>query len=110
MSKQQQPRRKHVPQRTCIACRQSGGKRGLTRLVRTADGSVEVDPTGKQPGRGAYLHPTQACWKRALDGRMIGRALRTQVSKENQAALIAYMAGLPEGEEEEDAQTSMDEA
>ena len=53
-------RRKHVPLRTCVACRQVAGKRELIRLVRTEKG-VEVDKTGKKAGRGAYLHQRQAC-------------------------------------------------
>ena len=91
------PKRKHVPQRTCIACRQVEGKRGLLRLVRTETG-VEVDPTGKKAGRGAYLHPTQACWRAVMRGNRIEQALRTQITPENRQALLAYMASLPEEE------------
>lgn len=91
------PRPKHVPQRTCIACRRVEGKRGLVRLVRT-DAGVEVDPTGKKAGRGAYLHPYQACWRMALRGNRLEQALRTRMSEENRQALIAYMATLPESE------------
>jgi predicted RNA-binding protein YlxR (DUF448 family) len=94
-NKQQPLRRKHVPQRTCIACREVAGKRGLIRLVRTGDGRVQIDPTGKQAGRGAYLHPAQACWRLALENRQIERALRIKIDKEDRAALEAYMKGLP---------------
>jgi predicted RNA-binding protein YlxR (DUF448 family) len=73
------------------------GKRALIRLVRTATG-VEVDPTGKQAGRGAYLHPYQACWRIVLRGNRIEQALRARMSEENRQALIAYMATLPESE------------
>src|SRR5688572_21393040 len=45
-------RPKHVPQRTCVACREIDAKRGLIRLVRTPEGTVDVDPTGKRAGRG----------------------------------------------------------
>jgi predicted RNA-binding protein YlxR (DUF448 family) len=48
-------RPKHVPRRTCVACRETDAKRQLIRLVRTPEGTVEVDPTGKRNGRGAYL-------------------------------------------------------
>jgi predicted RNA-binding protein YlxR (DUF448 family) len=95
-----------VPQRTCIACREVAGKRGLIRLVRTHDGRVQIDPTGKQAGRGAYLHPTQACWRQALENRQIERALRIKIDKEDRAALEAYMKGLPAPVEE----ASRDEA
>lgn len=88
---------KHVPQRTCIACRQVAGKRALLRLVRTEEGVV-VDPTGKLSGRGAYLHPYQTCWQAVLRGGRIEQALRTRLSDENRKALVAYMKTLPESE------------
>jgi len=88
---------KHVPQRTCIACRQIAGKRALLRLVRTEEGVV-VDPGGKLPGRGAYLHPYQNCWQAVLRGGRIEQALRVRLSEENRKALLAYMATLPESE------------
>lgn len=88
---------KHVPQRTCIACRQVAGKRALLRLVRTEQG-VEVDTTGKLSGRGAYLHPYQDCWQTVLRGGRIEQALRTRMTEENRQALLAYMATLPESE------------
>lgn len=67
---------RHVPQRTCIACRQSDAKRALTRLVRKDKDRVAVDPTGKQAGRGAYLCHNPACWKMAIQRRSIERALK----------------------------------
>jgi predicted RNA-binding protein YlxR (DUF448 family) len=88
---------KHVPQRTCIACRQVAGKRALLRLVRGEQG-VTVDPTGKQAGRGAYLHPYQSCWRAVLRGGRIEQALRTRMSEENRRDLLAFMATLPESE------------
>ena len=82
--KQKQPaRRKHVPQRTCFVCREKRDKRQLTRLVRTPDGSVLVDPTGKQNGRGAYLCDDLACWDKVLsNGRLLNQALKTTVTTE----------------------------
>ncbi|MSQ31582.1 MAG: DUF448 domain-containing protein, partial [Dehalococcoidia bacterium] len=50
-----QPRARHTPQRTCVACRRTGDQRTFVRLVRAADGAVQVDEAGKAPGRGAYL-------------------------------------------------------
>lgn len=94
-------RRKHVPQRTCIACRQTGGKRALIRLVRTDQG-VQVDPTGKHAGRGAYLHPNRRCWEAALASNRLAGALRTQLSADSRAALQEFMATLPEEEESDE--------
>lgn len=102
MAQQQPQRKKHVPQRMCIACRQGAGKRQLVRVVRTANG-VEVDPGGKLAGRGAYLHPWRRCWQQALDGRLLQRALRTQIQAEALSVLRAYAENLPEDEEEENS-------
>ena len=55
VSKKPVQRVKHVPQRTCVGCREVLPKRKMVRLVRTSDG-VQIDPTGKLAGRGAYLH------------------------------------------------------
>jgi hypothetical protein len=68
--------KKHHPQRMCIGCRQSRDRWDLIRLVCTADGRVEVDPTHKRNSRGAYLCPVPACWHTALKRRSIERALR----------------------------------
>lgn len=87
-------RQKHIPQRTCIACRQIAGKRTLLRLVRT-DAGVMVDPGGKLPGRGAYLHPDRNCWEIALRSRRLEQALRTSLSPEDRRSLAGYMDTLP---------------
>jgi len=71
-------RPKHIPVRTCVACRRTDAKRGLFRLVRDADGRVAVDPTGKRAGRGAYLCHDPACWEQALKRRGLERALRIE--------------------------------
>ena len=88
---------KHVPQRTCIACRTMAGKRGLIRLVRI-NGCVEIDTTGKRSGRGAYLHPVRACWQTGIESNRIEQALRTKLSVENRQELVEFMQGLPERE------------
>jgi uncharacterized protein len=85
------PRPKHVPQRTCVACRKAGAKRGLVRIVRDSEGRVAVDPSGKRAGRGAYLCHTPACWEQALKRRGLERALRVDaLHPEDRAALEAY--------------------
>ncbi|HKP52762.1 MAG TPA: YlxR family protein [Chloroflexia bacterium] len=86
------PRPKHVPQRTCVACRTTGAKRGLIRIVRGTDGSVEVDETGKKSGRGAYLCHNSECWEKALKSKLLEYALKTPISKEDKAALQTYSA------------------
>ncbi len=87
-------KRKHIPQRTCVACRTVRPKRELVRVVRTPEGSVAVDETGKQNGRGAYLCPTRACWETALSEGLLNRALRTNLTEEMKARLGEYAADL----------------
>jgi predicted RNA-binding protein YlxR (DUF448 family) len=96
--KKQSPRVKHVPQRTCIACREIAGKRGLIRVVRTEQG-VMVDPTGKKAGRGAYIHPTRSCMTMVLQSNRLNQALRTNVTAEDRKQLEAFLATLPEVDE-----------
>ncbi|WP_420628676.1 RNase P modulator RnpM [Candidatus Leptofilum sp.] len=89
--KKQPARPKHVPQRTCFVCREKRDKRQLTRLVRTPEGPVVVDPTGKQNGRGAYLCENLACWEKvAANGRLLNQALKTEVSAEDLAAIATH--------------------
>lgn len=81
---------KHIPQRTCVACRQVKAKRELVRLVRISDGSVEVDPSGKKAGRGAYLCQGQECWEVGLKRGRLEHTLRTTLTQENREQLIRY--------------------
>src|ERR671927_170936 len=92
------PRPKHVPQRTCVACREHAAKRTLIRLVRTPEGAVEVDPTGKRNGRGAYLCDRPDCWQKALKTGLLSRALNITLSQETINGLRQYAAtlGAPE--------------
>jgi predicted RNA-binding protein YlxR (DUF448 family) len=69
-------------------------KRALIRLVRTPEG-VQIDPTGKLPGRGAYLHENRACWQNALKKDTLARALKTKLTPEDRERLEAFMNSLP---------------
>lgn len=75
-------KRRKRPVRTCIGCRETGEKRQLWRLVRTPEGRVKVDPTGKRPGRGAYVCPSAQCLEKALSDRRLEAALRVPISPE----------------------------
>ena len=80
-------RRKHIPQRTCVACREKKDKRLLTRIVRTPDDGVVIDRTGKRDGRGAYLCEQESCWDRALDGQLLDKALKIEITAEEKELL-----------------------
>ena len=89
------PRPRHVPQRTCVACRGGSAKRELIRIVRTVDGSVVIDPTGKKSGRGAYLCHDRTCWETALKRSVLPRALKVEaIPASDLEALKSYAEGL----------------
>src|SRR2546421_10514721 len=68
-------RKRHVPIRTCVACRSTGDKRGLLRVVRNTDGQVAFDRTGKAPGRGAYICASESCIAAARKQKKLERSL-----------------------------------
>ena len=78
----QKARKKHIPIRTCVVCRDKRDKRQLVRIVRTSMSGVLVDPTGKRNGRGAYLCEKEQCWEKALNSRVLDQALNTELSEE----------------------------
>ena len=92
-SKRSGPRPKHVPQRTCVVCRETGAKRALTRIVRIGDGVIEVDLTGRKNGRGAYLCDKQVCWERAVTTPILAKALKTTPTQESLKQLKEFAAG-----------------
>jgi predicted RNA-binding protein YlxR (DUF448 family) len=65
--------------RTCAACRQVRPKRSLTRIVRSPDGTVAIDPTGKAAGRGTYVCDADACREPRRLAEAVNRALGTAV-------------------------------
>jgi len=93
VSKKPVQRVKHVPQRTCVGCREVLPKRKMVRIVRTAEG-VQIDPTSKLAGRGAYLHDRRECWERGLKGALT-HALKTTLNANDRAQLEEFMNRLP---------------
>lgn len=87
-SKQKPTRQKHIPLRSCVVCREKMDKRSLVRIVRTPEGPVVVDRTGKQNGRGAYLCTKMVCWQTAVSKPgILSNALKLELSQENLDAI-----------------------
>jgi len=97
VTKKPAQRVKHVPQRTCVGCREILPKRQMLRVVRTAEG-VRVDRTSKLAGRGAYLHDRRTCWESGLRGGL-AHALKTELTTADHAALEDFMNSLPKDAE-----------
>lgn len=72
---------KHKPQRTCIVCRTVKDKRDLIRIVRTPEGDIIVDPTGKANGRGAYICRQVQCYTQGLKTDRLAQVLKTTLSQ-----------------------------
>ena len=82
--------RRHIPDRKCVACGQKSAKRELVRVVRTPQGTVLVDETGKSAGRGAYLCRKAACWRQGLQSKRLEKSLSVTISPDDQAQLLAF--------------------
>lgn len=72
-------RRRKIPMRKCIACQELKDKKELVRVVRTPEGEVKIDPSGKMSGRGAYICSTIECFESAVKKKAFDRALKTTV-------------------------------
>lgn len=66
----------------CVGCQEMKPKKELIRIVRTPEGSIEIDPTGKRAGRGAYICPQVACLEKAVKGKRLERAFQQSVAPE----------------------------
>ena len=89
-----EPAVRKLPQRTCIGCRTTSDKREFVRIVRTPEGSIEIDLTGKKAGRGAYLCANYACWEQVLKKGRIEAALKVKASADDKLRLTEFATTL----------------
>lgn len=73
---------KKIPYRTCVGCQEKKPKREMLRIIRTPEGKVEIDTTGKKSGRGSYLCYNISCLKEALKKKRISKSLKIDLSPE----------------------------
>ena len=73
---------KKIPQRQCMGCRERREKRAMIRVVRTPEGEVTLDFSGKKNGRGAYLCPNPDCLKKAIRSKALDRSLEVTIPQE----------------------------
>ena len=73
---------KKIPTRRCTGCGEHFPKNTLIRVLRTPDGEIILDLTGKKSGRGAYICKNAACFKKARKSRRIETSLECQISEE----------------------------
>ena len=91
-------RKKHIPLRSCIACREKRDHRELIRLTLGPSG-VEISTDKRKVGRGAYLCQIYECWENGIKKNRLEYALRTKISLENRQKLIEYGEQLPKKDE-----------
>ncbi len=85
---------KKIPMRKCVGCGEMKPKKELVRIVRSPEGEITADPTGKKAGRGAYVCADPACVVKARKGSRLERAFECKVSPEVYEALEAAVAAL----------------
>ena len=82
---------KKIPMRQCMGCRERKAKKEMIRVVRTTEGSVSLDFSGKLNGRGAYVCPDMACLKKAMKSKALDRCLEVTIPDDVYARLEREM-------------------
>ena len=86
---------KKIPMRMCVGCREMKPKKELLRVVRSPEGEISFDLTGRKPGRGAYVCHSQECLLRAVKQKQLERTFSAPISDEVRDALTAQIADIP---------------
>jgi predicted RNA-binding protein YlxR (DUF448 family) len=84
---------KKVPLRRCAGCNEQKSKKEFVRVVRTPEGDIVLDETGKQNGRGVYLCPQKSCLQKARKAKRLERNLDTAIPEEIWSALEEKLEG-----------------
>lgn len=71
-----------VPLRKCTGCQEMKDKRQLIRVVRTKEGDISIDRTGKKNGRGAYICPSTECLEKAIKNKGLERSFKVNIPSE----------------------------
>ena len=73
-------KKKKIPMRQCVGCRESRPKGELIRILKTPEDDIVLDTTGRQNGRGAYICPSSECYKKAVKTKALERSLGISIS------------------------------
>ncbi len=82
---------KKIPMRKCMGCNEMKPKRELIRAVKSPEGEISLDLTGKKSGRGAYICPDKHCFDKARKGKRLERALETSIPEEVYDAMASQL-------------------
>ncbi len=75
-------KKRKIPQRMCVGCKEMKAKKDLLRIVRTPEGNIAVDDTGKKSGRGVYICPGLECFYQAVKSKRLEKALQQKIPEE----------------------------
>lgn len=88
-------KKRKIPLRICIGCQEKLPKKDLVRVVRSPEGNVVLDITGKKSGRGAYICPREDCFKKAVKGKRLEKNLQQPVSDKLIAEISEILKKVP---------------
>lgn len=80
-----------IPQRTCIGCGLGKDKKQMVRIVRSPQGEISLDRSGKKPGRGAYVCDEAACIEKAFQSKALEKALQVKIPAEVKNKLLTEL-------------------
>lgn len=79
-------KKKKIPMRMCVGCREMKPKREMIRIVKSSDGNISIDTVGKAPGRGAYICQS-SCLEKAMKSRALERLFEQNITDDVYAKL-----------------------
>ena len=85
-------RKRKIPLRMCVGCREMKPKKELIRVVRSPEGEINIDFRGKAPGRGAYLCRDNACFEKAYKNKLLEKALNKAIESEIYERLVQELS------------------
>ncbi len=96
----QGPKPRKIPMRQCLGCNEHRPKQELIRVVRSPEGEISLDPTGKKSGRGAYICRASGCLKKVRKIGRLSKNLSCEIPAEVYDRLEAQLSALPAAEDE----------
>ncbi|MCM1203069.1 MAG: YlxR family protein [Bacteroidales bacterium] len=85
---------KKTPLRKCIGCGDMIAKKDMLRIIRTKEGEIKFDSTGKENGRGAYLHFDRGCFEKAVKSKGLERSFKMSINVEIYEKLEKELMGI----------------
>ena len=83
-----------IPMRKCIGCQEMKSKKEMIRVIKSSDDTLELDPTGKKNGRGAYICKSESCLSAAMKNKGLERSFKQAIPQEVYEQLVKEMSQL----------------